>query len=149
MDNAIFTRTIRLCSNVASPRIIQVSSTYHWLSDGFSLASSEASPVPLAARGDFYDYRHRATAYGNSKLAQVLHALALDRRLSAEGSKVSVASVCPAWVGTDIAPEGFMRTVVKTFAFSTEQGIYSLLNAMFRPEVRNCTLFSPLSLPPF
>ena len=82
-------------------------------------------------------HRHRATAYGNSKLAQVLHALALDRRLSSSGSKVSVVSVCPAWVGTEIAPEGMMRAVVKTFAFNTEQGIYSLLNAMFRPEVKS------------
>jgi len=126
-------------STLSDPRIIQVSSTYHWLSDGFSLGTNhpDSPGIPLAAKGDFYDHRHRATAYGNSKLAQVLHTQAVSRRLKKSGSKVKIISICPAWVGTDIAPEGLMRTIVKTFAFTPSQGIYSLLMSLFRPEVKS------------
>ncbi|GMH89282.1 hypothetical protein TL16_g11411 [Triparma laevis f. inornata] len=126
-------------STLSDPRIIQVSSTYHWLSDGFSLGTNhpDSPGMPLAAKGDFYDHRHRATAYGNSKLAQVLHTQAVSRRLEKSGSKVKIISICPAWVGTDIAPEGLMRTIVKTFAFTPSQGIYSLLMSLFRPEVKS------------
>lgn len=44
-------------SKIKSPRVIQISSTYHWLSDGFSLAPTDESTTPLAARGDMYSYR--------------------------------------------------------------------------------------------
>ena len=122
--------------------VVQVSSSYHWQSDGDMLKvepsnNTSAPSMPMAARGDFYDFNHRHTSYGNSKLAQVLHARALARRLAKEGSGVRVVSVCPSWAATDIAPEGPFRWFVQTFAFSPGQGIYSALMAMFRPEVKS------------
>lgn len=93
--------------------------------------------MPLAARGDFYDFHHRHISYGNSKLAQVLHAKALARRLEKEGSDVKIVSVCPSWAATDIAPPGLFRFVVQTFAFTPAQGIFSALMGMFRPEVKS------------
>ena len=119
--------------------VVQVSSSYHWQSDGEMLMPSNDTSgpsMPTAARGDYYDFNHRHTSYGNSKLAQVLHARALARRLEKEGSGVRVVSVCPSWAATDIAPAGPFRWFVQTFAFTPGQGIYSALMAMFRPEVK-------------
>lgn len=122
--------------------IVQISSSYHWQSDGEMLRVSNLNDtsdpsMPFAARGDINDFNQRHVSYGNSKLAQVLHAGALKTRLEKEGSSVRVVSVCPSWVGTDIAPPGPFRMFVKTFAFTPAQGIYSALMAMFRPEVKS------------
>jgi hypothetical protein len=68
--------------------------------------------------------------YANSKLAQILHARALQRRY---GDKITVVSACPVWVGTQIAAQkgSLMHDAFLQLAFPVEgHGINSFLYAM-------------------
>lgn len=97
------------------PTVIQISSSFHWAVDGSDLATTTTNQSnhnnntmknPRAAipgvftkggGGMFGSQR----AYANSKLAQILHARALQRR----HPDVVVKSICPCWVSTGIAGE--------------------------------------------
>jgi NAD(P)-dependent dehydrogenase (short-subunit alcohol dehydrogenase family) len=136
----------------SASRIIQLASSYHWQVDGSMLlpstnskssTASQSSVMdnqPFAADGRVEDYNQRLLAYGNSKMAQILHANALQSRLNSGAIKrgpraVKVISVCPAWVGTNIIAEGIARTIMQSLAYSPEQGVTSALNGMFRSDL--------------
>lgn len=56
--------------------------------------------------------------------AQIYHARALVHAAKAVGARtatVKFVSVCPAWVGTNIAGDGFETTVVQALAFPPDQ----------------------------
>lgn len=78
-------------------RVVQVSSTANYLSDGADLypgVGSGEESRPIAARVAIEDERHRKRSYANSKLAQVLHSLALqDRIASTSHSDLKVGCV--------------------------------------------------------
>lgn len=83
-------------------RIIQVSSSFHWLSNASALApSADGLLPPFASRGDISSYissvLQRFRSYSFSKLAQILHMRALNEELSSRKKKTSVRvlSVCP------------------------------------------------------
>ena len=61
-------------------RIVNVASTFSLQSDGTMLSATD-SGMPLAARSDIYTRGHRGASYANNKLAQVLHAKELQRRI--------------------------------------------------------------------
>ena len=89
-------------------RIVNVSSSYHIQSDGTMLrCDKEGSAMPLAARSDIKTAVHRNRSYSNNKLAQVLHAKALQKRIDLKEfgeTKLKVFSSCPAWASTNILP---------------------------------------------
>jgi NAD(P)-dependent dehydrogenase (short-subunit alcohol dehydrogenase family) len=72
-------------------RVVQVSSTASYLSDGSDLmpgsaGSDHLQTAPSAARVAVLDESHRSRSYANSKLAQLLHSLALQDRINAQST---------------------------------------------------------------
>ena len=125
-------------STIPNPRIVQVTSSYHWISDGLFLTPNGPLP-PFAARGSTAPkpYRQAHLSYGDSKLAQLLHMHALNRRIASSHprSNLAVIAFCPAWVGTDFAPAGIMRTIVQSIGHSPAAGIHGLLHALLHPAI--------------
>jgi hypothetical protein len=84
------------------PKILQISSSYHWAVDGSDLRTASANgenPVASHPGGShgFVVYRTQRQ-YASSKLAQILQARSVQAR-----HNVTTVSACPAWVGTQIA----------------------------------------------
>jgi NAD(P)-dependent dehydrogenase (short-subunit alcohol dehydrogenase family) len=84
----------------------------------------------------------RWRAYGQAKLANVLFALELERRLRAAGSTVSSLAAHPGYAATNLqsaAPPAFDRAVMKVtnrlFAQTPEKGALTLLYAATRPSL--------------
>lgn len=136
-------------SDLDETRIIQISSLYHWLVDGTDLNTSivpqtstqnsayttmEDFSSPMASRtGEAQTFLHKNRSYANSKLAQIYHMRALSRRLRQQKSKISIVSICPAWVVTHIGGS-VTRLMAHMGSFPVEGvGIQSALNAMFLP----------------
>jgi NAD(P)-dependent dehydrogenase (short-subunit alcohol dehydrogenase family) len=109
--------------------VINVASSYHFLGSGEMLTPNSTSPA--AARSVINDYMHRELAYGNNKLAQVLHAKELQRRISASGQHVRTVAVCPGWVDTGMLPENLGGKFVGRLAFQVEEGILSTICGLF------------------
>lgn len=61
-----------LLKTTGNGRIVFVASSAHLQVGGKSL-KCDSDTAPEAARGDIYSSSHWITAYGNSKLAQLLH----------------------------------------------------------------------------
>merc|ERR1711920_1083839 len=82
-----------------NPRIIQTSSTNHWLMDTSELVPSKNMDndelSPIASRNEHNKPLPRA--YPNSKLAQILHARHLSRKLLEKNNSsiIKVLSVSP------------------------------------------------------
>lgn len=115
--------------------ILNVSSTYHFLGDGDMLIPQvidNGEPLmPFAARSDINTIQHRMLAYGNNKLAQVLHAKELQRRLNASKIKVRTVSICPGWVDTGIIPDNIGGRFVASLAFKVNEGVLSTMCGLF------------------
>jgi NAD(P)-dependent dehydrogenase (short-subunit alcohol dehydrogenase family) len=119
-----------LLARSSSPRVVQVTSTFHFAVDGSDLnltnpgsetrisssssaksnamTTTQTDPVASRPGGShgFWIYRSQRQ-YANSKLAQILHSRFLQRQqeLEEEGHRYATASfmnACPAWVGTSI-----------------------------------------------
>jgi NAD(P)-dependent dehydrogenase (short-subunit alcohol dehydrogenase family) len=118
------------------PTVIQIASTFHYGADGSELVvdfsinqhhqeqQQPTAAIPGAFQGIFAEQR----AYANSKLAQILHARALQRR----HPKLRIKSVCPCWVGTAIAggQESLTGLLLQRLAFPYDgYGIRSALHA--------------------
>ena len=120
--------------------VLNVSSTYHFLGSGDMLTpqviDKGQTSMPLAARSDINTLEHRTLAYGNNKLAQVLHAKELQRRLNASKTKVRTVSICPGWVDTGIIPDNFGGRFVASLAFNVNEGILSTLYGLFNPALQ-------------
>ena len=105
-----------------------------WRSRPQAFVPSSQDTRPAAARGDINDrFRHRYLSYGNNKLAQVLHAKELQRRLNANNVKVRTASVCPGFVATNILPDDAVGRVAAALAFDVEQGNLASMCSLFDP----------------
>ena len=117
-----------------TPRIVQISSIYHWMVDGSDLIAGENNTdidLPIASQSNKQSFTQKNRSYANSKLAQIYHARALARRLKKEKSSISVVSICPSWVKTNIGGAG-MKYLDYMGAFDVEEvGISSSLNGMF------------------
>jgi len=118
------------------PKIVQVSSRFHYAVDGSDLSTQGVTEDPIASQvggsTGFFLFRTQRQ-YANSKLAQILHARALhDRYYSKNG--VLTVSACPTWVGTQIfAPKGtYTQAIFEAVAFPYNGfGISSILHAIF------------------
>ena len=120
--------------------VLNVSSTYHFLGAGDmlqpKLINKGETLMPSAARSDINTLDHRTLAYGNNKLAQVLHAKELQKRLNESKTKVRTASICPGWVDTGILPNNFGGRLVAKLAFNVNEGVLSTLCALFNTNLR-------------
>jgi NAD(P)-dependent dehydrogenase (short-subunit alcohol dehydrogenase family) len=126
-------KMIPLLKNSSRPTLIELSSTYHWAVDGSELVASN-NEAPIASRPGsthILFWRDQRT-YANSKLAQILNMRALQRQ---DGlSDIRMASVCPGWVGTQIAGRqgSLSHFVLKSLAFDANSwGLASTFHAMF------------------
>lgn len=167
-------KLLPLLQKSPAPTVVQISSGMHWGVDGSDLlatfspedAESTASgdtmnpptaSVPGGNHGFVFARTHRQ--YGNSKLAQILHARALQRRVPVQGKRkkkntnkgksaknkknrpnsatitnrnLNFVSVCPAAVGTKIVGKGLQKELYSFFSFPVNGfGIHSILYAMF------------------
>eukprot|EP01041_Mallomonas_annulata_P000131 gene131-210_t len=148
-------------------RIVNVASGLSIHSDGSSLwpPSTTSAPVtssqenwPLAARSDINTSQHKADAYINNKLAQVLHAKELQRRLNkhitsssisssddenssnnnnntCKNGNILILSVCPNFVQTNILPRTLIGSIIRLLAFPVEASTLAPLYALFSPDL--------------
>lgn len=124
-------------SSSKNAKILQVSSSYHFGSDGSDLGTSNSSSgAPIASQPGgshgFLIFRSQRK-YANSKLSQILHARALQRR----HEEISAVSVCPAWVGTQIGGNkgSLIHFLLSKVAFPVNgYGLSSILHALFDEE---------------
>jgi hypothetical protein len=106
------------------------------LSAPLNFIPSAQDTRPAAARADINTHRHRHLSYGNNKLAQVLHAKELQRRLDENNVKVRTASVCPGFVATNILPDDTMGRFAASLAFNVEQGNLAPMCSLFDPSLK-------------
>jgi NAD(P)-dependent dehydrogenase (short-subunit alcohol dehydrogenase family) len=116
-------------------RIVQVASTMHMMSDASMLRIQDGEDMPFAAQAT-RDSWQQESAYGNNKLAQILHSRELQRRLDRKESGVKVVSICPNWVNTNILPDDIGGRFVASQAFSPSAGTLSALYAAFSPDIK-------------
>src|SRR5262249_2497755 len=93
---------------------------------------------------------NRWRAYGQSKLAGLMTALELDRRLRADGSTVKSLAAHPGYAATNLqtaAPPLLDRTVMtftnRLFAQSADAGAMCLLYAATEPGLQGGTYVGP------
>jgi NAD(P)-dependent dehydrogenase (short-subunit alcohol dehydrogenase family) len=114
--------------------------------------SSTAHKLGKIDFGDLQRQRRyfRWTAYGQSKLANVLFARELDRRLRAAGSSVSSIAAHPGYADTNLQSAGppvidraVMAVSNRLFAQSAEMGALPELYAATRPNLDGGLLIGP------
>ncbi|MDF1566036.1 MAG: oxidoreductase [Deltaproteobacteria bacterium] len=72
----------------------------------------------------------RAPSYGQSKLANLLFARELQRRLAQAGSRIQVTAAHPGWTATNLQDEsGIFRALNPLLAMKVEQGTLPTLRA--------------------
>ncbi|XP_020679605.1 short-chain dehydrogenase TIC 32, chloroplastic isoform X1 [Dendrobium catenatum] len=115
-------------------RIINVSSSAH--RRGYEL------PFSLDKLNDKSSYK-RFTAYGQSKLANILHANELSRKLQEEGSNVTANSLHPGLIQTNITRFlGFSAALgicLKPFLKTIPQGAATTCYLAINPKVKDAT----------
>lgn len=134
-------------AGAARSRVIVTSSIIHWLGRPRDLFREHAS---LERAGVFEKFR----MYGTSKLANVLFAYELQRRLDAEGASVDVAVVTPGLVATEIGNRvrgGPSRISRLPLAVHPRRGADSALFAATSAEVATArqSFIVPYFAPPF
>jgi hypothetical protein len=122
-------------SQHATPKVVQVSSRFHFAVDGSDLSTYGGTQEPIASqeggsRG--FAFFRSQRQYGNSKMAQILHARSLQEQY---GSKIRAVSACPTWVGTQIIGASTSGTWVHSLFESTAFpmdgfGLSSILHAI-------------------
>jgi NAD(P)-dependent dehydrogenase (short-subunit alcohol dehydrogenase family) len=84
------------------------------------------------------------SAYGQSKLANMMFALELDRRLSAAGVPVRVTAAHPGWTGTDLQrTAGPVRFFNPLFAMKPADGALPTLRAATDPAAAGGSYWGP------
>ena len=115
-------------------RIVNTSSMAHRLTPGLDLDDSLWERKP-------YNVMH---AYGQSKLAALLHTYELDRRLKQAGAPIVVTSAHPGYAATNMDLGGFfMRLATRLFAQPASMGALPALYAATMPDVRGGDFYGP------
>ena len=112
--------------------MVQVSSRFHFAVDGSDLSTQGGTRDPKASvKGGshgFFGFRSQRQ-YGNSKMAQILHARSLRRT----HPWLQAVSVCPTWVGTQIGAKNgtLLHSLLEATAFPVDGfGLSSILHAI-------------------
>jgi NAD(P)-dependent dehydrogenase (short-subunit alcohol dehydrogenase family) len=155
----------KLSESKRGGRIVQISSSYHWAVDGSDLAvlvveegkdTMDMDPPVASLPGGSHGYELWRTTrqYANSKLAQILHMRALQRRTT--NDKVTVVSACPSWVSSNIAAatgtrahdfaqhwmypvDGFgVSSILRAVVNADAQGGDFYINTAFVPQFARC-----------
>jgi hypothetical protein len=143
-------KLLPLLKQSSKPKILQVSSSFHWAVDGSDLrrmkVEDDATTTTTTTTTDnnnnivasqpggshgFLVYRSQRQ-YANSKLAQILHARSLQNQPN--NTNITVVSACPSWVGTQIvAKQGsLVHRLFSNIAFPVSGfGLSSILHALF------------------
>jgi NAD(P)-dependent dehydrogenase (short-subunit alcohol dehydrogenase family) len=120
-----------LLHNAARPVVMQISSSAHWSVNGERLMPTADGEGPLASR-PIPPLEDRHKPYGNSKLAQILHARAIKRHQPLL-KKARIVSVCPGWAATGIIRDDTkLDKLLHRFAFPADGwGLASFFEAVF------------------
>jgi NAD(P)-dependent dehydrogenase (short-subunit alcohol dehydrogenase family) len=109
-----------------------------------------ASGMHKFARIDLGDlhWQHRRyvawAAYGQSKLANMLFALELERRLTRAGSQIRVTAAHPGWTRTDLQRHtALVRFLNPLFSMRPEGGALSTLRAATDPNAAGGSYWGP------
>ncbi|HYJ70197.1 MAG TPA: oxidoreductase [Nocardioidaceae bacterium] len=130
-------------------RVVAVSSLMHWLVRGIELRRLE----PESRIGRYRKW----TAYSESKLANLVYALELDRRAGAAGAPVVSVAAHPGYSATGLQHAGLamgnhsvQRFVLRlgnvVLAQSAEAGAWPLLRAATEPDLPGGSYMGPGSL---
>jgi NAD(P)-dependent dehydrogenase (short-subunit alcohol dehydrogenase family) len=130
---ALTARLLPLLERTPGSRIVVVSSS-----------AQNAGRIKL----DDLNWEHRRygawAAYGQSKLANMMFALELQRRLDAAGSKVVVTAAHPGWTATDLQREsGFIQFLNPLFAMKPALGALPTLRAATDPAAGAASYWGP------
>ena len=129
-------------------------------SDGESRVVTHSSGAHESGRMDFDDLHREESygkwsAYGQSKLANLLFAYELQRRLEAAGITDTLSVAChPGWAATNLqyrgpkqegskARMGLMKVANTVFGQSARQGALPLLYASVGPDVQGGEYYGP------
>ena len=129
---------------VSTARIVNVASTFHGQVDGSYLRPGKNGEYPLAARADRFSKRssdilhQRNIAYGNNKLAQVLHAKELQRILDINPSnrRIEIVSTCPGFTSTNIFKDDLLGNFIRARAFNAKAGALAPICSLFSSDVK-------------
>jgi NAD(P)-dependent dehydrogenase (short-subunit alcohol dehydrogenase family) len=109
-----------------------------------------SSSAQNLGRIDFDDlnWEHRSysawSAYGQSKLANMMFALELRRRLAQTGSELRVTAAHPGWTSTDLQrTSSFVRLLNPFFAMKPHDGALPTLRAATDPSAESGSYWGP------
>jgi NAD(P)-dependent dehydrogenase (short-subunit alcohol dehydrogenase family) len=133
-------------------RVVNVASALHFQSDGRALNPELGvnGVTPSAALATDTSFKHRAQAYGVSKLANVMHAVELQKRLPGYGySHLKVVSVDPGWVQTNLFDHQLspLTFLIHLNAFTPREAILSCMAALFDKDLQGGELITNYVLP--
>ena len=116
-----------------NPRIVTVSSIAHTM--------GRLNLENMHGRGKRYD---KWGQYGRSKLANLMFALELDRRLKAAGSHI--VSLCghPGYANTSLQRHSMMWRLFNTMALSAPRGAAPIVYAATEPDALNHPYWGPV-----
>ena len=117
----------------SKPRVVTVSSIAHTMGR-LDLAN-------MHGKGKRYD---KWGQYGRSKLANLMFALELDRRLKASGSHVVSLASHPGYANTSLQRHSLMWRVLNTVALSPERGAAATVFAATEPEALDHPYWGPV-----
>lgn len=130
---ALTGRLLPLLRRTPGARVVVVSSTAH------NFGRIDFDDLDFTRRG-YNAWR----AYGQSKLANLLFALELQRRLAAAGDDLIVTAAHPGWTATDLQrTAGFARVLNPLFAMRPADGALPTLRAATDPDARAGDYFGP------
>ncbi len=100
---------------------------------------------------DDLDWRQRPyrpwLAYGQSKLANMLFALELQRRLTASGSALKVTASHPGWTSTDLVrTAGFLSFLGPLLGMTPDEGALTTLRAATDPTAEGGSYWGPAGI---
>lgn len=121
-------------------KVVNVASSFHFQADGSTLNPllGPNGNTPDAAIGDNKPFKHRAQSYGVTKLANVFHAVELQRRLPGYGyPNLKIVSVCPGWVQTNIfGSKDVISYIIDSNSFKIQEGVASAMRAIFDKDLQ-------------
>lgn len=130
---ALTGRLLELLRGTPGARVVTVSSRAH------RIGTLDFDDLNFTERG-YQPWR----AYGQSKLANLLFTLELQRRFDAEGVDLIAAAAHPGWTGTDLQRNSRLARAIGSFiAMSPEQGALPTLRAATAPDVKGGDYYGP------